>query len=117
MAKSSIDNANVVLDKGEMSFGMFDYAPDLDSVVLEDQGNIETLRKLQTRIGKEALPGFLIEYIKAILLEVAPDCLRFTQLRRSQAVGTPTRLLSRARRASWARVNLSLRSSQVLSTM
>ena len=68
VAKSSIDNANVVLDKGEMSFGMFDYAPDLDSVVLEDQGNIETLRKLQTRIGKEALPGFLIEYIKATSL-------------------------------------------------
>jgi hypothetical protein len=68
VAKSSIDNANVVLDKGEMSFGMFDYTPDLDSVVLEDQGNIETLRKLQTRIGKEALPGFLIEYIKATSL-------------------------------------------------
>jgi hypothetical protein len=37
--------------------------------VLENQNSIETLKKLQTRIGKEALPGFLIEYIKATSLE------------------------------------------------
>jgi Z1 domain-containing protein len=63
-AKSSIDNATVVLDKGEMSFGLFDYTPDLDPLVLQDHSSIDTLRKLQAKIGKDALPGFLIEYIK-----------------------------------------------------
>jgi hypothetical protein len=64
-AKSSIDNATVVLDKGEMSFGMFDYIADLDEIVEGDPSNIETLKKLQTKIGKDALPGFLIDYIRA----------------------------------------------------
>ena len=62
-AKSSIDNATVVLDKGEMSFGMFDYTDDLDAIVLENPTSIDTLKKLQAEIGKDALPGFLIEYI------------------------------------------------------
>jgi Z1 domain-containing protein len=64
-AKSSIDNATVVLDRGEMSFGVFNFSTDLDAIVLEDQTSTDTLKKLQTRIGKEALPGFLIEYIRA----------------------------------------------------
>jgi hypothetical protein len=64
-AKSSIDNATVILDKGEMSFAMFDYTPELDSIVLADQGSLDTLWKLQSKIGKAALPDFLIEYVKA----------------------------------------------------
>ena len=63
-AKSSIDNATVVLDKGEMSFGIFDYTPDLDPLILRNPSSIDTLTKLQAKIGKDALPSFLIEYIK-----------------------------------------------------
>jgi hypothetical protein len=65
-ADSSIDKGTVALDKGEMSFGMFDYSSDLDTIVLEGQKSIETLKKLGDRIGKDALPEFVLEYVKAM---------------------------------------------------
>ena len=64
-ADSSINKATVTLDKGEMSFGMFDYSDDLDAIVLSGQNNIDTLRKLREKIGNGALPTFLIDYIQA----------------------------------------------------
>ena len=64
-AESSINKATVALDKGEMSFGMFDYSTDLDDVVSSNQSSIETLKKLRQKIGNEALPAFLIDYIQA----------------------------------------------------
>ena len=64
---SSIDKATVVLDKGEMSFGIFNYVPKLDEIVLNDQVDIGTLQTLRDEIGNDALPGFLIEYIKAVM--------------------------------------------------
>jgi hypothetical protein len=66
-ADSSINKATVALDKGEMSFGMFDYSPNLDQTVLKDQSDVRTLEKLRKKIGNEALPQFLIDYIKATL--------------------------------------------------
>jgi hypothetical protein len=65
-AGSSINKATVALDKGEMSFGMFDYSSDLDAIVLDDQTSIETLEKLRNKIGSDALPMFVIEYVKAM---------------------------------------------------
>jgi hypothetical protein len=68
-SKPSIDRATVALDKGEMSFGMFDYADNLDAIVREDQTSIATLKTLRQTIGNDALPQFLIDYIET----VAPD--------------------------------------------
>ena len=65
-ADSSINKATVLLDKGEMSFALFDYSLDCDSTVLENQSSIETLKKLRERIGNDALPRFLIQYIEAM---------------------------------------------------
>src|SRR6185437_16142604 len=64
-SESSINKATVSLDKGEMSFGMFGYSDDLDDIVLNDQNSIETLKKLREKIGNDALPQFLIDYIEA----------------------------------------------------
>jgi hypothetical protein len=64
-AESSINKATVALDKGEMSFGMFNYSAELDDIVLSDPNSVETLKKLRDKIGKEALPTFLIDYIQA----------------------------------------------------
>ena len=64
-AESSINKATVALDKGEMSFGMFDYSSDLDAIVVSDQSSVETLKKLREKIGNDALPTFLIDYIQA----------------------------------------------------
>jgi len=64
-ASSSINKATVAFDKGEMSFGMFDYSDELDAIVTANQSSVETLKKLRAKIGNDALPEFLIEYIKA----------------------------------------------------
>ncbi len=66
---SSIDKATVALDKGEMSFGAFDFSLELDDLVSKDQTSIETLKALRAKIGSDALPPFLIEFIAA----VSPD--------------------------------------------
>lgn len=65
-ADSSIDRTTVVFDKGEMSFALFDYSPACDEIVLKDQTSIETLKKLSKKVGSDALPSFLIQYIEAI---------------------------------------------------
>lgn len=46
VSAASINKATVALDKGEMSFQIFDYSPALDKIVLEDQKSVDTLRKL-----------------------------------------------------------------------
>ncbi|WP_025293757.1 Z1 domain-containing protein [Sphingomonas sanxanigenens] len=62
----SIDKATVALDKGEMSFGMFDYTDELDTIVLANQTSVATLDALRAQLGNDALPQFLIEYITAV---------------------------------------------------
>jgi hypothetical protein len=74
-ASSSIDRGTVDLDKGEMSFQIFD-CPDLaklDGIVAADPTNLETLNKLTPVIGK-ALPPFLISYLQSAL-NMAPGTL------------------------------------------
>lgn len=73
-ADSSIDKATVVLDKGEMSFGIFEYSAALEAIVTKNQSSVETLNKLRQAIGDAALPPFLIEYIKATSLD-GPESL------------------------------------------
>ena len=65
-SSSSIDKATVIFDKGEMSFGMFDWTPDVDQITSEDPNAIATLEKLRTKIGNDALPEFLIKYIERV---------------------------------------------------
>lgn len=65
-ANASIDKATVALDKGEMSFGMFDFSAHLDKIVQQDQTSTATLEALQAEVGNDALPGFLIQYIAQV---------------------------------------------------
>lgn len=74
-ASSSIDRGTVDLDKGEMSFQIFDCAnlANLDAIAAADPENLETLKQLAPIIGK-ALPPFLIEYLQSAL-DMAPGTL------------------------------------------
>lgn len=74
-AASSIDRGTVDLNKGEMSFQIFDCPdiPKLDAIVAGDQKSVGTLKTLAATVG-EALPGFLIDYIEAALKD-APGSL------------------------------------------
>ncbi|MCP3417924.1 DNA helicase [Bradyrhizobium brasilense] len=65
-SKPSINNATVVLDKGELSYQMFDYDPSLESILTDNNTSVDTLRELQKKIGKLALPDLLINYIAAV---------------------------------------------------
>ena len=74
-AASSIDRGTVDLNKGEMSFQIFD-CPDpaaLDEIVIAAPTKISTLKQLAAEVG-DALPPFLVAYLEA---EVAskPDSL------------------------------------------
>jgi hypothetical protein len=72
---SSIDHGTVDLNKGEMSFQIFD-CPDpakLDRIVEAGPTEIATLTNLAAEIG-EAMPSFLIKYLEAAL-KTAPGTL------------------------------------------
>lgn len=74
-ASSSIDRGTVDLDKGEMSFQIFDCSDvaKLDAIVLSDPTELGTLRKLAAEVGP-ALPKFLIDYLDSAL-KVRPGTL------------------------------------------
>lgn len=67
VASSSIDKANVLLDKGEMSFPIFDYSPNIDAALKGSNDPISGLKRLQDKIGNDALPDYLIRYVQRIL--------------------------------------------------
>ncbi len=66
VAPSSIDKANVLLDKGEMSFPIFDYSSDIEDV-MQSNDPLEGLQKLQAKIGADSLPDYLIGYVQRFL--------------------------------------------------
>jgi hypothetical protein len=74
-ASSSIDRGTVDLDKGEMSFQIFDCGDlnKLNAIVESDPTDLETLKTLAAEIGA-ALPKFLIEYLDSAL-KVRPGTL------------------------------------------
>ncbi len=64
VASASVDRANVSLDRGEMSFGLFDYDASIDDIISTSKPPIEKLRALQHRIGDKALPDYLLRYVE-----------------------------------------------------
>jgi hypothetical protein len=76
VAASSIDKANVLLDKGEMSFPIFDYNPSLDEKIRAINDPIEALQKLQSLIGAGSLPEYLIRYVQK-MMPAGPDSIAF----------------------------------------
>jgi len=65
VASTSIDEANVSLDRGEMSFSLFEYDPQLTQLIATPQPPIQKLRAVQRRIGDKALPDYVIRYVES----------------------------------------------------
>lgn len=65
-ASASINKATVQLDRGEMSFAIFDFVPELDELAVSGPNSIDTLKKMREIVGDASLPGFLIQYIEAV---------------------------------------------------
>jgi hypothetical protein len=68
VAAASIDQANVSLDRGEMSFGVFNFDSSFNELLDKSNGPIEKLKSLQHRIGDKALPDYLIRYVERTAL-------------------------------------------------
>ncbi|TPJ72843.1 DNA helicase [Mesorhizobium sp. B2-6-2] len=62
-APSSIDQTTVQVDKGEMSFSMFDWDVTLDSLANAAPHSVATLLLIQKIVGESALPTYLIDYL------------------------------------------------------
>lgn len=68
VSTSSIDKTNVVVDKGEMSFTLFDYNPsELDKILQQSINPILKIKALSDLLGKVHLPDYLISYIESFL--------------------------------------------------
>jgi hypothetical protein len=67
VASASIDEANVSLDRGEMSFRLFDFDSRLGDIIRAGTSPLSTLRQIQKHIGDKALPDYVIRYVEATL--------------------------------------------------
>jgi hypothetical protein len=74
---SSIDRATVNMDRGEMSFPLFELTEELkeqlDNLAAEGAGSAETLRRMSKKI-RGSIPAFFLDYIEAAL-KAAPGTL------------------------------------------
>jgi hypothetical protein len=67
VAASSVDKANVDLDRGEMSFPIFNFTDEVKRLISEANDPLSGLRRLQREVGPDALPEYLIQYIERVL--------------------------------------------------
>jgi hypothetical protein len=66
VAGGSIDKTNVLVDKGEMSFGLFNFSKEsIEKVTGQDTKPIEQIKALAVLLGKDCLPDYLINYIES----------------------------------------------------
>jgi hypothetical protein len=71
VASSSIDRSTVDLDRGEMSFGLFDFTEEVQKVLLSNQSAQDKLNQLAVLIGGAAMPSYLIRYIERTSIGLA----------------------------------------------
>lgn len=63
---SSIDQTNVIVDKGEMSFGLFDFKQvKIEGIINQKNKPIEKIKALSTLLGEGCFPSYLISYIES----------------------------------------------------
>lgn len=68
VSSSSIDKANVVVDRGEMSFGLFDFIEkEIADIFKQKISPIFMLKALCELLGQDNLPTYLINYIETFL--------------------------------------------------
>ncbi len=68
VSNASIDKATVLVDRGEMSFEIFDYGSNkavIDDVLTKHIPPLQQLKAIAELIGSAALPGYLLSYIES----------------------------------------------------
>jgi hypothetical protein len=66
VANSSIDRSTVDLDKGEMSFGLFDYGPEVELALASQKPSLDKMEALVDVVGDAAFPKYLRSYIQRV---------------------------------------------------
>jgi hypothetical protein len=65
VSSASIDQTNVLVDKGEMSFGLFNFDQGkIEEIINQEDTAIHKIKALAALLGKDCLPGYLINYIE-----------------------------------------------------
>lgn len=64
VANSSIDRSTVDLDRGEMSFSLFDYKPEVEAIIAGSAPALDKMEKLAAVLGEGAFPEYLRRYIR-----------------------------------------------------
>lgn len=64
VAGNSIDRSTVDLDRGEMSFGLFEYNDKIQKLLASNKSEKDKLNQLATLLGDAAMPGYLVRYIQ-----------------------------------------------------
>ncbi|KAF0212425.1 MAG: hypothetical protein FD178_3175 [Ignavibacteria bacterium] len=68
VSSASIDHATVVVDRGEMSFELFDFHNnDITDIFQNTKLTINKIKALSTLLGENHLPTYLISYIESFL--------------------------------------------------
>lgn len=68
VAANSIDQANVVIDSGEMSFALFNFEKDkIDEILIKKDKPIEKIKAISKFVGEDNLPTYLISFIESFL--------------------------------------------------
>ena len=64
-ASSSIDKTNILVDRGEMSFDLFNFDPTgIDEILQQRTSPLRKVKALSELLGKNCLPDYLINYIE-----------------------------------------------------
>lgn len=64
VAGSSIDRSTVDVDRGEMSFGLFDYGDAIEEILTSSIPHEERATRLAEELGDQAFPSYLLRYIQ-----------------------------------------------------
>lgn len=68
VSSSSIDKTNVIVDKGEMSFELFDFdTAAVDKILSQNQPALSKVKALSNLVGGTSLPEYLVNYIETFL--------------------------------------------------
>ena len=64
-ASSSIDQTNILVDRGEMSFDLFKYDQDgINEILTQNIKPLQKVKALSELLGKRCLPDYLINYME-----------------------------------------------------
>ncbi|WP_348648967.1 Z1 domain-containing protein [Rhizobium sp. P38BS-XIX] len=63
VSSSSIDRSTVDLNRGEMSFALFEYNADVEKLISSGKPSIQLMEELSALIGEQSFPTYLRKYI------------------------------------------------------